>query len=282
MTVPPARKRLIGVFDSGVGGLTVVRRIWEMLPNEPVLFVADQAHVPYGGRPLSEVAGFARGISLSLIRDAGATAVVMACNISTATALETVEKANAEIGVLGMIAPGANGALRGAATPAIGVLATQGTVSTGAYTQTIRSLSPHTTVIEVACPDFVPLIEAELTESDEAMDAAHRYLAPIIRAGADVVILGCTHYPFLLSSLRKSAPNILFIDPAEQAVCELAQGIESRDPGSDYGSRPVHELYTTGDPEVFAKQVSFFLPKSTPPYIIKRAQWRGDHLSLTP
>ena len=196
MTCETGHNRLIGVFDSGVGGLTVVRRIWEILPDEPVLFIADQAHVPYGGRPLEEVAGFACGICSALINDAGARAVVMACNISTATALETVQSMNPNFSVLGVIAPGANAALKCSTTSSIGVLATQGTVSTGAYTRTIKSLCKLAQVTEVPCPEFVPLIESERTNSPEAFDAARRYLAPIISAGADVVILGCTHYPF--------------------------------------------------------------------------------------
>lgn len=280
MIVEAGSTGVIGVFDSGVGGLTVVRRIWEMLPDEPVLFVADQAHVPYGGRPLEEVSAFARGISSALIQDADAMAVVMACNMSTATALETVRRANPDIAVLGVIGPGVRAALQCTSKTSIGVLATLGTVCTGAYTRTLQSLSAGAHVTEVSCPDFVPLIESEQTDSPEAIDAVNRYLAPIIRAGADVVILGCTHYPFLLPCLRRAAPHLQFIDPAEHTICELAQRWQSREAGPKALSRPIHVLYTTGDPTVFAQQISFFLPHSSPRFIVKRAHWRRDRLWL--
>jgi len=309
MTVSPISTGVIGVFDSGVGGLTVVRRIWELMPNERVIFVADQAHVPYGGRPLDEVAGFARGISASLIDAGGAKAIVMACNVSTATALESVCKANTGIEVLGVIAPGAKAALRCTSSWSIGVLATQGTVNTGAYTRTITALDGETggrgdgettrggdvgtgrrgdgktkrggvRVTEVACPDFVPLIESEQTESPEAFAAASRYLEPILRAEADVVILGCTHYPFLLPCLRKVAPQIQFIDPAEHTVCELAQTLRTTEANSAPREKPVHTLYTTGDPAAFSQQLSFFLPGLSHSISIKQAEWCGERLVL--
>lgn len=249
----------IGVFDSGVGGLTVVRRIWELMPYETVLFIADQAHVPYGGRPLADIASYAGAISAALV-SAGAKAIVMACNISTATALKSVIQRYPEEIVIGVIAPGAVAAVAATVSRSIGVLATAGTVSTLEYTRTLNGLLPGVCVTEVACPDFVPLIEAECTNSNQAILAAKRYLAPIMKAEADVVILGCTHYPFLLPCLRQLAPHIRFIDPAEHAACHLSSQLAARRLNTGSGTMSAHSVYTTGKLDVLTQQISFFLP----------------------
>src|SRR5579871_5896704 len=210
----------IGVFDSGLGGLTVARCLREALPDESILYVADQAHVPYGGRDLSEVCGFACGISEALV-GRGCKAIVMACNISSATALTAVREAHRAIPILGVIAPGARIAAQKTCNGRIGVLATLGTVKSGAYTRSLHALDPDLTVCEVGCPDFVPLVEDGKTESPEAFAAANRYLDTLRESKVDTVILGCTHYPFLLSTLRQAGPEFQYIDPAWQTVADL-------------------------------------------------------------
>ncbi|HSV74922.1 MAG TPA: glutamate racemase [Chthonomonadales bacterium] len=264
----------VGVFDSGVGGLTVAAALRRRLAGEPVLYLADQAHVPYGGRPLEEVAGFARGISRYLV-DARCRAIVMGCNLSSATALPEVVREMAPLPVLGVIAAAA---LRAAAfDPArVGVLATEGTVATGAYGRQVRAANPAAEVVEVACPAFVPLVESGCANSEEAFDHASQYLRPLADRDCRVVVLGCTHYPYLLPVLRRAASNLfaelpVFLDPADEVVGALERAL----PGlRRAGAAPPSRLLTTGDPARFAQQARAFWPGE--PFRVGAARWTPD------
>lgn len=247
----------IGVFDSGVGGLTVARAIAERLPDQRLIYLADQAHVPYGGRPLAEVSRFAGALAAHLF-GRGAKAVVMACNISSATALETARACFGAERVFGVIRPGARAAVNRSGRLRIGVLATAGTVATGVYTAELQKLAPLCQVIEIACPRFVPLVEAGEVSSRPALEAAREYLEPILERGADTVILGCTHYPFLLPVLEEVAPSIAWVDPAEATAGEMAAA-DRRVPSAAW---PGGDLFlTTGDPQVFRRQLERTWPK---------------------
>jgi len=271
----------IGVFDSGLGGLTAVRRIQEMLPWERIIFVADQAHVPYGGRPLSEIGGFARGISAALLRR-GCKAVVMACNISSATALSIVQSENPATPVLGVILAGAEAAALRTRNRKVGVLATEGTVQSGAYTRALHAIDPDLTVVEVACPRFVPLIEAGEEGSPEARRAARGYLAPLVALGADTVVLGCTHYPFLLPILCDLQPRLSYIDPAEQTTQTLIDLLTRHRLTAPRlnSNQTAHHLLTTGDRNAFATQLRRFLPRSANTVCVRQAFWRDGVLCL--
>ncbi len=247
----------IGLFDSGVGGLTVLQQIARRLPLERFLYVADQAHVPYGDRPLEEIQGLASALTDHLF-DSGAKAVVMACNISSATALETARRRYGAARVLGVIEPGAHRALALSVRRRIGVLATAGTVKSRAYARAIAALDSRAIVVEVACPRFVPLVESDLHESDQAVTASCSYLEPLLDAKVDTVILGCTHYPFLGRALERAAEGRLtFVDPAVATADAIAgllgAPLLAREP-------PAHDrLTTTGDPTRFAAQAGRFL-----------------------
>ena len=266
----------LGIFDSGVGGLTVVNAILQRNARERILYVADQAHVPYGGRPLEEVREFATGIS-EFLASSGCRAIVMACNISSAVALPPVSRA-LSIPVYGMILPAARRASAGR-NPRVGVLATEGTVRSGAYVSEIKKLNPKSTVTQVACPAFVPLVEAGETESEEAVIAAREYLQPLAHAGCDTVILGCTHYPFLLPTLTRVSNElwsdpIHFIDPAQEVAAEIPPG-----PAYPHTIDEPLTLLTTGDPTVFVDQVPQFLPQGDSR--VGMARWSPDgRLSL--
>ena len=268
----------IGVFDSGLGGLTVVREMLTRLPSERIIYVADQAHVPYGGRDLEEVRSFAMGISETLA-GLGCKAVVMACNISSAVALADARPAHPAIMASGVILPGAEAALAATENGTIGVLATEGTVKSGAYTRALRALRPDIRVLEVACPQFVPLVEAGQERSPAARTASCDYLAPLMEAEADTVILGCTHYPFLLPVLQAAQPTLRFVDPAQQAVAELQTALSS-------GLARVSEnfaaplLATTGDVRAFASQLRRFLPEHADRAEIRAAAWKKGVLRL--
>ena len=283
MTAAVSPQAPIGVFDSGVGGLTVVRRLREILPLERIVYVADQTHVPYGGRELSEVCGFACGISEALLA-AGSKALVMACNISSATALPTVQAEHSGVPVVGTILPGAQAAVEQTRNGRIGVLATEGTVKSGAYTRVLQNLNASLRVTEVACPTFVPLVEAGRENTPAAEAAAGEYLAPLNAADVDVVVLGCTHYPFLLPVLQALSSSVLFIDPAEQVVRELAARLTAAHllaPGEDPHAPVVpHLLTTTGNPAQFAALTCRFLPDAAQSAEIGVARWENGRLRL--
>ena len=268
----------IGVFDSGLGGLTVVREMLTRLPGERIIYVADQNHVPYGGRDLEEVRGFAVGLSESLLAW-GCKAVVMACNISSAVALADVQAAHPALPALGVILPGAEAALSVTENGIVGVLATEGTVRSGAYTRALHASRPDVRVIEIACPQFVPLVESGQERTPDARAAACEYLSPILESGADTVILGCTHYPFLLPVLQSAAPEVRFIDPAHQAVTALQTRLGSELLRvSDNFAAPL--LITTGSVRAFASQLRRFLPDQSERAEIRAAVWKNGLLHL--
>ena len=211
---------LIGIRDSGVGGLTVARCIRRLLPSAPLLYFADTAHVPYGDRTPQEVRHFALSISQFLIEQ-GAQILVFACNTTSAHALGAARE-KFPMPVFGMIEPGARAALQISRGETIGVLATQSTVDSEVYPATIEKFHPGTSCLQIACPEFVPLVENEQSESVAARRACRHYLMPLREAGVRTVILGCTHYPLLLPILQDEAPEIAFVDPAEAVAREVA------------------------------------------------------------
>jgi glutamate racemase len=271
--------RPVGIFDSGVGGLTVAGALLRRNPCLPLLYVADQAHVPYGGRPLEEIRGFATAISAFLAQQQ-CRAILMACNISSATALASVSQSLSPLPVYGMIAPAVRVALQPFSlseyrdAPRIGVLATAGTVQSGAYAAALRSLHRRCQVTQVPCPKFVPLVEAGEIESAAAREAACEYLTPLAQARCQSIILGCTHYPYLLPTLQRVAADLFaypvaFIDPAEA----LADALALQTPFDDRPSRPCL-LLTTGDPDHFRRQIPRFLPNAV--CEVRAARWQTD------
>ena len=195
------RDRPIGVFDSGVGGLTVLRELRRQLPNESTVYLGDEARMPYGPRPAAEVLAFTRE-AMRWFAGKGCKLVVIACNTATSVALEAVRD-EADVPVIGVIRPGAAAALGASSRRAIGVLATTLTVRSGAYVRAVRDLDPFADVIQQACPKLVPLVEDGKASSPEAEAAVREYVAPLLTEGAvvspavDTLLLGCTHYPLL-------------------------------------------------------------------------------------
>jgi glutamate racemase len=265
----------IGLFDSGVGGLTVLSRIQKRLPNERFRYVADQAHVPYGDRSLEQIKELATALTEHLF-ESGAKTVVMACNISSATALDAARRRFGASRVMGVIEPGARMALAVSDKRRIGVLATAGTAKTRAYSQTIARLDSRAIVVEVACPRFVPLVEANQHDSEPAYAAARCYLEPLLDARVDTVILGCTHYPYLMNALERAAEGrINFVDPAAATADQLAAMLGSSDLLGT-GPRAEDVLTTTGDPSIFTSQAERFLKKGM--RRVDSIQWRDGHL----
>lgn len=263
----------IGIFDSGLGGLSVAAQVLRTLPNERIIYFADTAHVPYGERPLDEIHRFALAITQFVI-DRGAKAVVMACNMSSAVALDDARAAHAKTPILGVIEPGAKAALARSGRKPIGVLATTGTVNSQAYVRAITRLSESARVYQQACPRFVPLVESGEADSEEAEAAARTYVAPLRRAGCQTIILGCTHYPFLRSAIEAAAgPGAAIIDPAEETARSLTNVLIEYGQASDRLER-AHEFYASGDAQALAALGGAFLGR--PIEEVRPAVWGVD------
>ncbi|MHB0912704.1 MAG: glutamate racemase [Armatimonadota bacterium] len=248
----------IGVFDSGLGGLTVAKKIIQKLPNENIVYFGDEAHIPYGERPAEEIESFALGICEFLI-SRGAKLIVMACNMSSAVALGPARRLFPEVPIIGTIEAGARAALR-IANGCIGVLATTGTVKTRAYTEAIESLAPSVTVHEQACPRFVPLVESGCWETPDADAAVREYVSPLVAAGCDTLILGCTHYPYLANAIRRAAgPTVAVIDPAEETANQASNILFEAGITIPANVEPSYEFYTSAQPDRFAELGGIFL-----------------------
>jgi len=263
----------IGVFDSGLGGLSVAARIMDTLPNERIIYVADNAHVPYGEKPLDVIKGFALEIARFLV-NRGAKVVIMACNMSSAVALEPARERFPDVPIIGMIEPGARAAVKVANGKRIGVLATTGTINNGTYERVIHKLDPGCGVVGQACPRFVPLVESGQAESEDAEAAARTYVAPLNAQLCSTIVLGCTHYPFLRRAIKAAAgADVVIVDPAEEVTWELARVLVERRlaSGTPVGS---HEFYTTGDAGGFASIGGAFLGR--PIQEVRRLEWGTD------
>jgi glutamate racemase len=213
----------IALFDSGVGGLTVLREVYRQLPNESVLYFADNARLPYGIRSQAEIIEFVREI-MTWLGTQDVKMVVMACNTSSALALETV-RAEFDIPILGLILPGARAAVNKGSR--VGVIATPATAASNAYRHAIQEIDPTTQVWQVGCPEFVPIIENNEIDSPYTQEIAEQYLAPLLEKHIDTLIYGCTHYRHLERVFKSILPTIVeIIDPATHVVAALDKELE--------------------------------------------------------
>ncbi len=242
----------VGVFDSGIGGLTVAREIIRQLPAETIIYYGDTAHVPYGSRTVEELREFADTITAFLIAR-GAKAIVDACNTTSAVALPYLKK-KYSVPIIGVIEPGVTEALRATRNGRIGVIATEATVASNAHEKAIHALAGEVRVFARACPKLVPLVEAGLVSGPEVEAAVAEYVQPLIEAGIDTLILGCTHYPFLAPVIQEVAgPGVTLIDPAAATVRELKQVLAAGGGlrGAHYSK--AHSFFVSGDARLFTR-----------------------------
>jgi len=234
----------------------VAREVMRLMPGRPVLYIGDNVHVPYGERPLPEVRSFALGLTRRLIED-GAGVVVMACNMSSAIALESAREAYDDVPILGVIEPGSQAAVRASGGAPIGVLATTGTVRSGAYVDVIKRIDLSVDVYQQACPKFVPLVESGKADSEEAEAAVMTCVAPLLDRGCRTIILGCTHYPFLMRAIRHAAGDgVAIIDPAVETAKAVLEIVGTQqDAAGDVAGR----FCATGETEDFAELAEAFL-----------------------
>ena len=205
----------IGIFDSGMGGLTVMRALMARLPNERFLYLGDTARLPYGTKSADTVTRYSVQAASALVKRR-IKLLVVACNTASGVALPALQEAFAPLPVIDVIAPGAEAALAASPRGPIAVIATEGTVKAGAYMRAIHARAPEVPVTQTACPLFVPLAEEGLIDGEIVELVAHRYLDPVLAQKPHALVLGCTHYPALKATIAKIAgPDVVLVDSAE-------------------------------------------------------------------
>ncbi len=251
------RARPIGVFDSGCGGLTVARALMDLLPDERVIYFGDTARGPYGPRDLRDVRVFTEEI-VGWLAAQDTKLVVAACNTATAAALET-DPLTFPLPVVGVIAPAVAAAVRATRNGRVGVVGTVGTISSGAYERAVRALEPDVKLFSQACPRFVELVEEGRTTDEEVLEVASCYLAPLVAAGVDTLILGCTHYPLLTGVLSYvMGPQVVLVSSADETARRVFALLVGQRLLA-HEAVPRHRFVSTGDGRAFARLAARFL-----------------------
>jgi glutamate racemase len=239
----------IGVFDSGLGGLTVAHAIMRLLPAESLVYFGDTARVPYGPKSPDTVRRYSHEIAAWLLEQ-GVKAIVVACNTATAHALPMLQ-GELDVPVIGVVEPGARAAVRASRLGRIGVIATAGTIKSGAYVRAIQAVAPGARVTALACPLFVPLVEEGWTDHEATRAIAREYLAPFLNDEVDTLVLGCTHYPLLKPLIAEVVgPRVRLIDSAEETAMDTRRMLaeHSLDAASGQGS---YRFVASDDQEQF-------------------------------
>jgi glutamate racemase len=246
----------LGVFDSGLGGLTVLRSIIDLAPGARVVYFGDTGRFPYGPKPADDVLKYSLEIADVLV-DRGAQALVVACNSASAVALERLEE-HVELPVVGVIDPGLRAAARATQNGRVGVIGTVGTIASGAYQRAADRLGLGLELTCAACPGFVEFVEAGDVGSDQVHVLAERLLEPVRAAGVDTVVLGCTHYPLLARTIGDvMGRGVVLVSSADETAFAVRELLGTRAVTRD--TSPRHEFVTTGDVATFRRLGSKFL-----------------------
>lgn len=256
------RNAPVGVFDSGVGGLTVAREIMRQIPEERIVYFGDTARVPYGNKSKDTILRYSRQI-IRFLRTREVKAIVIACNTASAYALDTVA-AESDIPIIGVINAGARTAVQATRNGKIGVIGTEGTIGSGIYTRVMKQLKPDIQVTGKPCPLFVPLVEEGLLHDSVTDEIASRYLSVLKGKYIDTLVLGCTHYPLLRSTLRRlMGENVVLVNPAYETAIELKQLLEERGLERD-GAEPLqgekYQFFVSDLAEKFTSFATSILP----------------------
>lgn len=255
------RNAPIGVFDSGVGGLTVAREIMRQMPEEKLVYFGDTARVPYGTKSQETVIRYSRQI-IRFLRTKEVKAIVIACNTATACALETVEK-DLDIPIIGVIHAGARAAVEATKNRKIGIIGTEATIRSGVYTELMKRMNPAIEVTGKPCPLFVPLVEEGLLHDSVTDEIASRYLASLKEKYIDTLVMGCTHYPLLRSTLaRLMGEEVTLINPAYETARELKSLLGEKEltciPGEAGGEK--YQFFVSDMAERFKSFATAILP----------------------
>jgi glutamate racemase len=248
----------IGIFDSGLGGLTVAREVMRTLPGESVIYFGDTARVPYGPKSPDTVLRYSREITGWLVNE-GVKVVVVACNTATAHALDSLQR-EFTIPVIGVVEPGARAAARVSTSGHIGVIGTAGTIASGAYERAIHAARADAAIAAMACPLFVPLVEEGWLDDDATRLIARRYLSGLRGAHVDTLVLGCTHYPLLKPLIAETmGDGVRLIDSAEETAAETRRALEKMCLSADPAATTAHRFVASDAPEHFLRQGQRFL-----------------------
>jgi len=263
----------VGIFDSGVGGLSVLRAVREFMPEQDILYLADQAHVPYGPRPLIQVREFAEGITRFLL-DRGAGLIVVACNAASAASLHYLRNTFPDVPFVGM-EPAVKPAAEQTRSGVVGVLATPATFQGALYASVLERFARDVTVLQDTCPGLVAEVESGNLEGDAVREILTNALSPMLQAGIDTVVLGCTHYPFVIPLIQEIAgPGVRVIDPAP-AIARQTRRLLSQNGWGLNGTGSI-QCFTTGPVESMKLLVKQLLGDDLP---VEHATWEGGVLS---
>jgi glutamate racemase len=250
--------RPVGVFDSGVGGLTVLHECLVTMPHEDFVYLGDNARLPYGPRPLPEVREFAREIAAFLAAQ-DVKLIVVACNTATSAALPNLQE-ELEVPVVGVITPEAHAAVQATRNRRIGLLATEGTVESGRYAELVHALDAGVEFFPLACPRLVPLIESDDPYAPETDVAVRDYAAPLKEAGVDTVILGCTHYPLIRPIFQRAfGRDVTLVFSAEETAREVAETMSRKGMENSLAREGEYRFLTTGGADAFRAMGRRFL-----------------------
>lgn len=265
----------IGIFDSGVGGLTVAKKIFQILPKEDVIYFGDTARYPYGPRSKESVKKFSLQ-NINFLLSQKVKCIVVACNTASALALDDLEKDH-KIPMIGVVKPGALAAAKATRNGKIGVIGTLGTISSGAYKKAIHEIDPQKKVYSVACPLFVALAEEGYIDKKATHLIAQEYLGPLIKKKVDTLVLGCTHYPLLKKVISKTmGKEVKLIDSAEEAAIEVKKALSQKgllkrvnlktQNSGKSGKTPFRRFYVSDVPDRFVEVGERFLSEGSPAF----------------
>ncbi len=252
-------KAPIGVFDSGVGGLTVVKEIMNQIPCESIIYFGDTARLPYGSKSKQTVITYTRQIVRFLMSN-GVKAIVIACNTASAFALEAIAR-EIDIPIIGVVKPGARMAAKATKNGRIGVIATEGTIQSGIYSEFLSKTNPYVKVFGKACPLFVPLVEEGLIDDPITLEMARRYIGALLDKQIDTLVLGCTHYPLIRETIRTVVgEEILLVNPAYETAKELSEVLINNGLCNSGELKLNHKFYVSDGGEKFRQFANTILP----------------------
>lgn len=249
----------IGVFDSGVGGLTVAREILKQYPNESIVYFGDTARVPYGSKSKDTIIKFSRQI-VRFLKAQNVKAIVVACNTASAFALDVIEK-EIDIPIIGVVKPGAKVAAQTTENKKVGIIGTEATVRSELYTKYIKSIDGAITVFGKACPLFVPLVEEGMLNDSVTDEMARRYLEVLKEVGVDSLILGCTHYPLLRDTIGKvMGDGVRLVNPAYETARSLGFLMEEHNIKASSNHKATYDFYVSDGAQKFKNFANSILP----------------------
>ena len=270
------KESIIGVFDSGVGGLSILKSLYQLIPNQPILFVADQAHVPYGPRPMDDVRNFSVAITEFLLAQ-GAEIIVVACNTASAAALTYLREEFPHIPFVGM-EPAVKPAAEQTQSGMVGVLATPATFQGALYASVVERFASHVTIMQNTCSGLVEEIEVGDLNGPKIRTILETALHPMLDAGIDTVVLGCTHYPFAIPLIQEIAgENVRVINPAEAVARQTKRILEKYGVAATSPAPATPLCYSSADPQALQSLASLLLEHEV---IVEKVCWENESSSI--